>query len=336
MTRHNNRYIKENRQMKLSVVTPLWQDRPAAENLDVALTADRLGYSELWIGEMATYDAFAFATAAGLKTRQIALTVGPLAVSVRTPMTMAMGVASVADLSGRQTNLALGASSTVVVEHWHGRERARTARHLDETARVVRALLNGDKVDFSGEMAACRGYRLRLDAVNGPLTVAAFGPAAVRVAGRRADRMLLNMVTPASLARLREAASAAAAEAGRPAPQVAVWLSCAIDPDEEAIQQLLRAIVGYLAAPGYAEMISAAGFAELVEFARTRPHPKALLAAMPDELLAAIGLVGTRAAIQQRMQEYRAAGADEICLVPATAGDPGGTRVLQAMKELSG
>ena len=53
--------------MKFSVVTPLWQDRPASENLDVAVNADRLGYPELWIGEMATYDAFAFATAVGGK-----------------------------------------------------------------------------------------------------------------------------------------------------------------------------------------------------------------------------------------------------------------------------
>ena len=165
--------------MKLSVVTPLWQDRPAAENLEVAINADRLGFPELWIGEMATYDAFAFATAAGANTNNIALTLGPLAVSVRTPMTMAMGIASVADLTGRQTQLALGASSVVVVEEWHGRERARTATHLAETAQIVRGLLNGDKVSFEGKMASCNGYRLRLDAPATPVTIAAFGPAAV-------------------------------------------------------------------------------------------------------------------------------------------------------------
>jgi probable F420-dependent oxidoreductase len=317
--------------MKFSVVTPLWQDRPAAENLEVAIAADRLGYPELWIGEMATYDAFAFATAVGYNTQRIALSIGPLAVGVRTPMTMAMGIASVADLTGRPTGLALGASSNVVVEHWHGRARARTATQLDETAQIVRGLLAGEKVDFSGETASCRGYRLRLAAVNGPLTVAAFGPAAVRVAARRADRMLLNMVTPASLGRLRGDLAAAAEAAGRPVPKVAVWLSCAVDPEPAAIQQLLQAIVGYLAAPGYAEMISEAGFAALVEFARTRPHPRDLLAAMPQELVAAIGLVGTEAAITNRLEEYRAAGADEICLVPATAGDSGGLRTLTAM-----
>ena len=318
--------------MKFSVVTPLWQDRPPAENLDVAVNADELGYTELWIGEMATYDAFAFATAAALKTRKIGFSIGPLAVSVRTPMTMAMGIASVAALTGRATGLALGASSTVVVEEWHGRERKRTAKHLGETARIVRGLLDGDKVDFQGELASCKGYRLRLDATHSPLTVAAFGPAAVRVAARYSDRMLLNMVTPQSLGRLREQMAAEAEAAGRDCPKLAVWLTCAIDPGPEDMEQLLRAIVGYLAAPGYAEMISEAGFAELVEYARTRPHPKKLLAAMPDELMSAIGLVGSKERIDERIGQYRSAGADEICLVPATAGDPGGLKTLQAMR----
>jgi probable F420-dependent oxidoreductase len=319
--------------MKFSVVTPLWQDRPAAENMEIAINADRLDYRELWIGEMATYDAFAFATAAALKTKQIEFNIGPLAVSVRTPMTMAMGTASVSDLTGRPTSLALGASSVVLVEEWHGQERKCTAKHLGETARIVRGLLDGKKVDFQGELASCKGYRLRLDATHSPLTVAAFGPAAVRVAARYSDRMLLNMVTPQSLGRLRQQMEAEAARDGRAPPKLAVWLTCAIDPGREAIEQLLRAVVGYLAAPGYAEMISEADFADLVEFARTRPHPKKLLAAMPDELMSAIGLVGAEAQIAERIEEYRAAGADEICLVPATAGDPGGLRTLETMRK---
>ena len=32
---------------------------------------------------------------------------------------------------------------------------------------------------------------------------------------------------------------------------------------------------------------------------------------------------------------YRDAGADEICLVPATAGDPGGVRTLEAMSNIA-
>ncbi len=320
--------------MTISVVTPLWQDRPAMENVEIARNAERLGYTELWIGEMATFDAFAFATAIGSQPGEMAFNIGPLAVAVRSPMTIAMGAASVAALTGRKTRVAIGASSTVVVEEWHGRPRTHTAKHLDETATVLRGLLAGEKVRFEGELARCNGYHLRLDAPGAHVTVAAFGPAAVKVAARKSDRMLLNMVTVQSLARFRQQLDEAAAEAGRSAPKLAVWLACAVNPTTDAIDQILRAKVGYLAAPGYSEMFEEAGFGDLVALARSRPHPKEVLAAMPAELVKVVGLVGDAATVQARIREYRAAGADEICIVPATAGDPGGERTLTAVKEM--
>jgi probable F420-dependent oxidoreductase len=322
--------------MTISVVTPLWQDQPAMDNVRIAHNAERFGYPGLWIGEMATFDAFAFATAVGLGPGDMSLNIGPLAVAVRTPMTMAMGVASVAALTGRQTCLAIGSSSKVVVEEWHGRPRKRTAKHLEETAIALKGLLDGEKVKFEGELAKCNGYHLRTDAPGAHITVAAFGPAAVKVAARHSDRMLLNMVTPDSLARLRQQLEDAAKESGRPTPKLAVWLGCAVDPSDEAITQLLRSKVGYLAAPGYSDMFVEAGFGDLVEFAKTRPHPKEVLAAMPTELAAAIGLVGDREAVRNRIAQYRAAGADEVCIVPATAGDPGAERTLSTVSTLQG
>ena len=68
-------------------------------------------------------------------------------------------------------------------------------------------------------------------------------------------------------------------------------------------------------------------------FARTRPHPKELLQAIPDELIEAIGLIGSTEQIAERIAAYRSAGATEICLVPATAGDPAGVRTLEAIAE---
>lgn len=321
--------------MKLSVVTPLWQDRPAAENLHVAQLADKLGYPTLWVGEMATYDAFAFATAAGLNTTAIDLAIGPLAVSVRSSMTLAMGVASVADLTRRRVHLALGASSTVVVEEWHGRKRTATARHLGETAQIVRGLMAGEKVNFKGEQASSHGYRLRLEPVQGEVVIAAFGPRAVKAAAQHADCMLLNMVTPQSLRALRAQLVEHADRAGRKVPRVAVWLPCAVTPSEASSAQILRGMVGYLAAPGYGEMFAAAGFEESVAFARSRPHPKALLESLPNEIASACGLVGSVEEIRNRLQAYQEAGADEICLVPATATDPAGAETLAAMSQFA-
>ncbi|MGJ6963392.1 LLM class F420-dependent oxidoreductase [Streptosporangium sp. G11] len=328
--------------MRLGVSLGLWQDRPAEEALLTAGAADELGYDELWVGEMATYDAFALATAIGLSTGRIGLTVGPLAVAVRDPMMIAMGVASVAALVGRPVNVAVGTSSPTVVEEWHGRSRARSAAVLREAVRALRPLLDGDKSDFSGEFVKSRGYRLRLPAPRPELTVAAFGASAVRTAAT-ADRMVLNLITPASAARLitdlRAAAQAGtpAPERGHPpartpAPRVAAWVTAAIDPGREAVDRIRRAVVGYLAAPGYGEMFAEAGFGDVVAFARTRPHPRELLAAIPDGLLEAVALLGDVDAARERLRAYADAGVDEVALVPvSTDADPGGVATLKAL-----
>lgn len=320
--------------MSISVVTPLWQDQPASDNIDIALNAERHGFSDLWIGEMATFDAFAFATAVGRGEGNMALNIGPLAVDVRTAMTMAMGVASVAELTGRTVRLAIGSSSKVVVEEWHGRSRQRPAKHLEEAASILRGLLDGEKVKFRGELATCNGYHLRTDAPGAHITVAAFGPLAVKTAARQADRMLLNMVTTDSAARLKQQLEDEAKAAGRETPKLAAWLACAVDPLPEAIGQMLRSKVGYLSAPGYSDMFVEAGFADLVSFAKTRPHPKEVLAAMPAEMAAAVGMVGDIHTVSQRVAEYQAAGIDEICIVPATVGDPAAERTLSSVKTL--
>ncbi|MDY7100087.1 MAG: LLM class F420-dependent oxidoreductase [Actinomycetota bacterium] len=315
-----------------SVVAPLWLDRPPAENVDVAVTADRLGYDELWVGEMTTFDAFALATAIGARTDRLTLTVGPLAVAVRTPVTLAMGVASVAELTGRPVRLALGTSSDVIVEQWHGRAQQGRARRLEETAVAVRPILDGERSDHAGDVVATRGFQLRLEPPGAHLTVAASGPRAIGVAARRADRMVLNLVTPDAVAASRAALVDAAADAGRAAPEVAVWLPAAVDPSRATLAQLRRGVVAYLAAPGYRDMFTAAGFGDLVEQARAGGHPRDLFAVTPDELVEAVGVVGPAEVAEARIAAYEAAGVDEICLVPATADDPTGARTLDALR----
>jgi alkanesulfonate monooxygenase SsuD/methylene tetrahydromethanopterin reductase-like flavin-dependent oxidoreductase (luciferase family) len=156
----------------------------------------------------------------------------------------------------------------------------------------------------------------------------------IAVAGELADRMVINLVTVEAASRLSEQLQDAAAAVGRPRPRIAAWVPACIDPDADGLTQLTRGVVGYLAAPGYAEMFAAAGFGELVGFARATPHPRELLARVPADLAAAVGLVGSAAEITERARAYLAAGVDELCIVPATAGDDGGERTLRAISTI--
>jgi probable F420-dependent oxidoreductase len=196
----------------------------------------------------------------------------------------------------------------------------------------VRALLDGGKADVRGEVISTRGFRLRTRAPGTPLTIAAFGRGAVKAAARHADRMVINLVTPKSAARLVQLLHDECRAAGRPAPPVAVWLAAAVDPREAGLEQLRRGLVAYLSAPGYGEMFAEAGFGELVRFARTRPHPGELLAAIPAELTGHVSLVGDQHAVRARLAEYASAGVDEVALVPGSSdADPAGMATLTAL-----
>jgi probable F420-dependent oxidoreductase len=310
--------------MKAEAVLGLWQDRPAPEALITASAAESLGYRRLWVGEMATYDSFALATAIAGSTQTIELIVGPLAVAVRTPLNIAMGVASVASLTGRTTHVALGTSSSVVVERWHGRSRAGGPELLDATAQSVRALLVGDRDPASG-------FRLRLDHADAQLNIAAFGPRAVAVAAVRADRMLLNMVTPDAVAAFRRRLDLAG---GQEIPMVA-WLVAAVDPIPDEIAQIRSAVVGYLAAPGYGEMFVQAGYPELVDLARSGAHPREILSAMPEGFERSVGLVGSRSEIAALIESYAEAGLDTVGVVPVTASGDYGKKALEAIADVS-
>ncbi|MGW4244346.1 LLM class flavin-dependent oxidoreductase [Nocardia sp. NPDC004722] len=373
----------------LSVSLPYWQNRAPLDALQVAETAEKLGYHRLWIGEMATFDAFALATAIGHSPGRMPLCLGPLPIGVRSPATIALGASTVAALTGRPVDVALGTSSTVVVRDWHGRRRHRTARHLDESTRIVRALLAGEKVEYEGLIERIRGFRLRLPALRsslsttvlgntgaaefglasvgythgraasngaasnngqarptgdresdaaarsstgGEIVVAAFGDRALEVAARCADRVVLNLVTPAQVARCVTAIKEFADRAARPTPPISVWVTAAFEPDPDMLTTVRQAVVAYLRAPGYDTMFTDAGFGDVVRLAHSGAHPRDLLAAIPDELPAAVGMFGDAPTLTARISEYRDAGIDELVIVPVTtADDPAGRRTLEAL-----
>ncbi|MEU9869450.1 MULTISPECIES: LLM class F420-dependent oxidoreductase [Actinomadura] len=319
---------------KLTVSLGLWQDRPAREALETAALADELRFPELWIGEMATYDAFALAVAVAARTSSIMLTPGPLPVAVRDPMMIAMAVASLADLTGRVAGVAIGTSSPHVVERWHGRERRDPPTALAESAEVLRHLLAGERAGFEGRTVRVQDYRLRLPAPRSPITIAAFGAAAVRAAARHADRMVVSLVTADSAGRLAARLRSESDAAGTSAPPVAAWVPVAVDGGAQAREQVRRAVVGYLAAPGYAQMFEEAGFGDVVALARSRPHPSELLAAVPDELVHAVAALGGPEEVAARLASY---AVDEIAVLPCcTEEDPAGEHTLRTLAAWTG
>jgi probable F420-dependent oxidoreductase len=301
-------------------VLPFWLDRSPEEALEVAANAERLGYAEIWMGEMLHFDAFALAGAVAATTKHSTITVGPLAIDLRDPVAMAMGLASITALGHRPARLAVGASSPAVVERWHGRTWTGRASKIEEGVALIRSVLAGDRTSHSGVHFRSEGFRSPLGGQAAHITVAAFGPRMLAMAGRCGDRVVMNLVSASQTA-----------EAARTVPvPIAVWVVAGVDPAEEGYEQIRRQIALYLGAPGYASALTNAGMPDLVEAARTGLPTSDLARLITGRHLESVAALGTSEEVIARLARYQEAGA-EVMVVPLTAGDPGGLRTLSAV-----
>ena len=316
---------------RVETVLPFWLDRPDEEALDIAQTARDVGLDALWIGEMVTYDAFALATAIGHRVPGLPLRLGPLAVGVRSPVTLALGVSSVASLTGTTVDLALGASSPMIVAGWHDREWAHAAPRMRETIECLRSLFAGVRGDYGGGQVRSHGFRLRRPRPETRIAVGAFGPAITRVAARHADEVVLNLVPPQRVAQVRAMIDGEADKVGRTPPSLTVWVPAAFEPGDAALRQLAAQLAVYLAPPGYGEMFCELGYDDLVRRARAGAGRRELADQVPADLLGQICLAGSTERIAAGLRAYHEAGADCVAVVPSTAEDPGGRAVLGAV-----
>jgi probable F420-dependent oxidoreductase len=318
---------------RVEAVLPFWLDRPDDEALDIAVAARAAGLGALWVGEMATYDAVALATAVGHRAPGLRLKLGPLAIGVRSPVSMALAASSVASLTGCDVDVALGGSSPAIVSGWHDRTWDHSASRMGETIAALRPILAGKRSDHDGRHVRTHGFRLRHPLPTARICAAAFGPAMVRVAARYADEVVVNLVPPQRVSAVRATIDAEAAAAGRTPPTLAVWLAAALDPGPAARAQLSAQLAVYLAPPGYGEMFSELGFSELVNRARDGASRVELAKSLPDELLEQVCAIGTNEELATRVAAYFDAGADVVGVVPSTAEDPAGRAVLRAIAD---
>lgn len=314
-----------------SIVLPFWFDRPPSEAIEIARRADASGCRELWIGEMATFDAFALAGAIARETRRIHLTIGPLPAATRSPVALAMGIASVAELAQRPVGLALGASNPAIVSGWHEREWRAPVRRMREQLQVLRRLFAGERVTFSGRATKVQSFKLRMVPPPVTISLAAFAPAMLRLAATEADRVVVNLITAAQLARLRRDIDAAAQSAGKGRPKLVAWVPAALARSAGTLRQLAQQLAAYLPAPGYGEMFGDAGFGAIVEQARSGLPRVELARSLPIELIERVAAIGDPQHLHDRLDDWYAAGADQVAVVPATSDDPGGERLIEAL-----
>lgn len=131
-----------------------------------------------------------------------------------------------------------------------------------------------------------------------PLYLAALGPLMLRLAGELADGVLLNWCSPEWVLWSRARVERAAAEAGRPAPEIVAYIRTSVDADRGLARRTLgAAALQYALGPGaYRRHFERMGFAEeLRRLERDAGEPG-------EELLAAAGAAGAPGEVRPQFE----------------------------------
>jgi len=300
--------------MRLAASLPVPPDLSACQR--VAARAEALGYDSIWIADTgAGPDAFVVAAAAAQVTTSIRLGTAVVPVYTRTPSVMAAGAGSVAQLAPGRFVLGIGASSETIVERWGGVPFRRPLARMRETTAVLRAMLAGERVTFEGRTVRTSGFRLVSPPPRPvPIYLAALMPPMLELAGEIADGIVLNMMPVDAVPRMLAHVRRGAERAGRDpaALEIVARFQTIVTDDPAAARGALRHMFGpYFATSVYNRFVAWCGFErEAAAIARTwaAKDRAANLAAVTDEMIDRIAVIGTAAQCRARLGRFVEAG----------------------------
>jgi F420-dependent oxidoreductase-like protein len=296
-----------------------------ADLVPLVQTAEALGYDSVWAAEAWGTDAVTVLSWLGAVTTTIKLGSAIMQIPGRTPANTAMTAATLDLMSGGRFILGLGTSGPQVVEGWHGEPWGKPLGKTREYIELVRTALRRDvlehhgehyRIPYDGEGATGLGKPLKLMLrplrPDIPIYLAAIGPKNVALAVEIADGWLPIFVAPERF----DDAFGASLTGMRDGFEVAATVSVLVGDDVQSLRDSLKPhlalYVGGMGAKGrnfYNSLVCRYGFeaeAERIQELYLGGHHRDAIAAVPDELVDAVALVGPKERIRERLDAWRA------------------------------
>jgi F420-dependent oxidoreductase-like protein len=343
--------------VKLGVSVGYWGLGVTAPNqLELAQTAEQLGYDSVWTAEAYGSDAATVLAWLAAGTTRIKLGAGILQIPARSAAMTAMTAATIDQLSGGRFLLGLGTSGPQVSEGWHGVRFAKQLQRTREYVAVVRMALAHQKVEFHGETMDLplpdgpgKVLKLTIRPVQDPIPIflAVLGPKNVALAGEIADGWLPVFFSPEHTSALREPLEEGAARAGRTldgfriCPSVNVMISDDVEAAHNAMRPVLALYVGGMGSREqnfYNRLVSSYGFEreaqEVQELYLAGRRSDAMLA-LSDDLIDTVTIAGSRQRAKERIRAFQEAGVETLIVSPMALDNAERINQLRLVAELA-
>ncbi|MEU3443875.1 TIGR03842 family LLM class F420-dependent oxidoreductase [Streptomyces griseoincarnatus] len=198
----------------------LQTDPPASRVISLMKRAERNGFTHGWTFDSAVLWQEPFVIYSQILANTTTLKVGPMVTNpgTRTWEVTASTFATLNDMFGNRTVCGIGRGDSAM--RVAGR-RPNTLARLGDAIEVIRDLAEGREAEVDGQ-------RMRLSWVRDgrlPVWMAAYGPKALALTGRKADGFILQLADPFLTEWMVKAVRNAAAEAGRDPDSVTICVA---------------------------------------------------------------------------------------------------------------
>jgi len=283
--------------------------------VDLARTAERLGYDSVWVTHGLGRDSFLVLAAYGAATTRLGLGNGVVPIYPRHPVAMAQAALTLNEMTAGRFRLGIGVSHAASMEDMLGLRVVEPLAAMREYVAVLRGAF-ADGSDFQG-----RHYRARWSMAvprrpaAPPIYLAALSTKMLELAGEIADGVILWLCPPRYVRDVAvPALERGRRRAGRPLTgfDIVSAVPLAITDDRDAALTAFRSeLARYASLPFYRAMLAAAGLeTEIAAFDRT--------GAVPVAMAEALGGLGTAQAAREYVEAYRAAGVTLPAVRPIT------------------
>ncbi|MGB0619557.1 MAG: LLM class F420-dependent oxidoreductase [Myxococcota bacterium] len=329
----------------------------ASVNMDLVKHAESLGFESAWTAEAWGNDAVTTATWIAAQTTKIKVGTAIMQMQARTPAMTAMTAMTLDHLSGGRFILGLGPSGPQVVEGWHGQPYGKPLTRTKEYIEIIRKIFaREEKLEFQGEFYSIPTQDPKASGLGKPLKsilhgnpdipiyTASISPNGLECAAEVADGVIPMMYDPERYAELLQPSlEAGFAKAGNGKSlqnfDVQVGITCIVSDDvEKAMMPVKANIAQYVGGMGarnknfYNDYAKRMGFVEAAEEIQNLflDGKKAeAIAAVPNELVDAVHLVGPADKIRDRLKAWKEAGERrEVAALQVGAGQPEALQLL--------
>jgi F420-dependent oxidoreductase-like protein len=254
--------------------------------IDEARTVKEAGFESVWMGQIFGPDTLTAIAVAGREVPGLDWGTAVIPTFPRHPVALAMQALTVNTAIGGRLTLGVGPSHQLVIETLHGLDYSRPASHTEEYLKALVPLLHEGKVSSVGEQVTARMTLTDPEGLGVPVVLAALAPRMLRLAGSLADGTATWMTGPKTIeSHIVPLVTAAAEEAGRPAPRVVMALPVAVTDDEAAARAkanedfaiygtlpAYRAVLDREGAEGPGDLVVAGSEAKIRDFVASLPE----------------------------------------------------------------